>query len=54
MPQFNGKQEGRVDQIDKYPTCAAPATVKRTSPWAPLLSHKPLNALNKRLGRRQR
>ncbi len=54
MPQFNGKQEGCVDQLDKNQTCAAPATVKRTSLLAPLLSHKPLSALNKRLGRRQR
>ena len=54
MPQFNGKQEGRVDSLDRHPTCAAPATVKRTSFTAPLLSHKPLSALNKRLGRRQR
>ena len=38
----------------QHPTCAAPATVKRTSSLAPLLSHKPLDALNKRLGRRQR
>ncbi len=37
-----------------HPTCAAPATVKRTSPVAPLLSTLPLQVLNKLVGRRQR
>jgi hypothetical protein len=50
--QFNGKQEGQATTA--HLTCAAPATVKRTSPWALLLSHTPLSALNKRMGRRQR
>jgi hypothetical protein len=53
MPQFNGKQEGRVTRLTR-PNLRCPRNGQADELHSSVSVNMPLVALNKRLGRRQR